>query len=55
MAFTLLGEVEAKIYIGYDLVLKDSQMRIFNLSIPQDNQIYFFTQYPTSQGFQDQY
>ncbi|CAI3956840.1 unnamed protein product [Commensalibacter communis] len=55
MVISLLDIIEKKIYTKYDLVLYNSKTRIFNLSIPQDNKMYFFTKYPTSRGFRDQY
>ncbi len=54
MVLSLLDEVEEEIY-GYDLMLKNSGARLFNLSFEEGNRITFFTRYPTSQGFRDHY
>ncbi|NBF06712.1 hypothetical protein GV819_31045 [Pseudomonas sp. Fl5BN2] len=54
MALSLLDEVEEKIY-WYDLMLKSSGNRIFNISLKDKEHISFFLKYPTSNGFLDRY
>ncbi|CAI3950161.1 unnamed protein product [Commensalibacter communis] len=41
MVISLLDIIEKKIYTKYDLVLYNNKTRIFNLSIPQDNKMFF--------------
>lgn len=54
MSLSLLDEIEDKIY-WYDLMLKFSGNRIFNISLKEDEQISFFLKYPVADGFLDRY
>ncbi|NMY71737.1 MULTISPECIES: hypothetical protein [Pseudomonas] len=54
ITLSLLDEIEEKIY-WYDLMLKSSENRIFNISLKENEYISFFLKYPTSDGFLDRY
>lgn len=51
LTFSVLDEIEDRIY-GYDLELKDTQVKIHGISI-NGNSISFFTKYPSGSGYQD--
>lgn len=53
-SIALLDEVEEKIY-EYELRLKLSNTKIFSPCIKEKKLITFFTKYPTSRGFVDDY